>query len=228
MPDQEILKIKPHPDYPPEKGRYLRGNDYSPVAIAVILNREEDKIPEEIQELVRVGVESGAALSGTVQTPNIGFEKIICNIIANPNIRYIVLAGPESQGHKTGDALKALFKNGVDDKKSIIGTEAKHPLLYNIPMEYINHFLDQIELIDLQFKATPELIKKVVWSCYQENPVQFENYTLYDKGANKKGPLYGKITELIMEPWKIPQNKSEQEAVRKMQDFIKKLKEKRK
>ena len=95
-------------------------------------------------------------------------------------------------------------------------------------MEYINHFLDQIELIDLQFKATPELIKKVVWSCYQENPVQFENYTLYDKGANKKGPLYGKITELIMEPWKIPQNKSEQEAVRKMQDFIKKLKEKRK
>ena len=27
-----MLKINPHPDYPPENGRYLRGNDFSPVS----------------------------------------------------------------------------------------------------------------------------------------------------------------------------------------------------
>ena len=57
------------------------------MAVAIILNRDADKIPPEIQELVRTGVESGAGLSGTIQTPNIGFEKMICNVVANSNIR---------------------------------------------------------------------------------------------------------------------------------------------
>jgi len=99
-----MLKVPPHPDYPCEPGRYMRGNDFSPVAVAIILKTDEDKIPPEIELLVRAGVEAGAALSGTVQTPNIGFEKMICNIVANPNIRYLILGGPESDGHQTGAA----------------------------------------------------------------------------------------------------------------------------
>ena len=75
-----MLKVSPHPDYPPEEGRYVRGNDGSPVAVAIVTNCDADKIPPEIESLVRAGVESGAALSGTVQTENIGFEKIVCNI----------------------------------------------------------------------------------------------------------------------------------------------------
>ncbi len=31
-----MLKVKTHPDYPPEEGKYIRGNDASPVAIAII------------------------------------------------------------------------------------------------------------------------------------------------------------------------------------------------
>ena len=26
-----MLKVKPHADYPTEEGRYLRGNDFSPI-----------------------------------------------------------------------------------------------------------------------------------------------------------------------------------------------------
>jgi tetrahydromethanopterin S-methyltransferase subunit A len=122
---------------------------------------------------VGAGVEAGAALSGTVQTPNIGLEKIICNCISDPNIRYLILTGPESEGHLTGDALKALFAHGVDDKKRIIGIEAKHPVLYNIPLEFIVRFLEQVTLIDVQFKGTAGLLRKAIWSCYQEKPVDF-------------------------------------------------------
>ena len=57
-----MLKVKPHPDYPPEEGRFLRGNDYSPVAVAIILSTEADKIPPDLVALVRAGVESGAAI----------------------------------------------------------------------------------------------------------------------------------------------------------------------
>jgi tetrahydromethanopterin S-methyltransferase subunit A len=88
-----MLKVDPHLDYPPEEGRYLRGNDSSPVALAVILNCDADKIPVQLERLVRVGIESGAALAGTVQTENIGFERIVCNVVANPNIRYIIRGG---------------------------------------------------------------------------------------------------------------------------------------
>ena len=219
-----MLKARPHPDYPPEEGRYLRGNDSSPAVVVVILNREQEKIPHEIEELVRVGVESGAALSGTVQTENIGFEKIICNVIANPNIRYAILTGPESEGHHTGEAFKALLNKGVDEKKRILGTDAPHPLLYNLPMEFIERFRKQVSLIDLQFKGSPESIQKAVWSCYQDEPVEFEGYKVYDMGAYPEPPLSGKITQRVLEPWKQPQSTQEREAVQKMWRMIKRLK----
>ena len=218
-----MLKVKPNKDYPPEEGRYIRGNDYSPVAVVIVLNRDEDKIPAEIEKLVRVGAESGAVLSGTVQTENIGFEKIICNIISNPNIRYAVLSGPESPGHLTGEAFKALFKNGVDKNKRVIGTDSPHPLLYNLPMEFIERIREQITLIDLQFKGTPELIRKAVWSCYQEKPVEFEGYKVYDIGAFPKAPLSGKITDRVMQPWLLPKDEKEMEAVERMKKMVEKL-----
>jgi tetrahydromethanopterin S-methyltransferase subunit A len=223
-----MLKVDPHTDYPPEEGRYLRGNDRSPVIVVVILNHPEDKIPLEIEKLVRVGVETGAALSGTVQTENIGFEKIICNVIANPNIRWAILTGPESEGHLTGEAFKALLINGVDEKKRIIGTDAPHPLLFNLPFEFIERFREQVSLIDLQFKGTPETVRRAVWSCYQEEPVEFEGLEVRDIGAYPKPPLSGKITNRVMEPWKQPQSKQEQQAVQKMRDWVEQVKKKQK
>jgi tetrahydromethanopterin S-methyltransferase subunit A len=221
-----MLKVDPHPDYPPEDGRYLRGNDRSPVVVVVVLNHAEDKIPQEIEQLVRVGLEAGAALSGTVQTENIGFEKIICNVIANPNIRWAVLTGPESEGHLTGEALKALLANGVDEKKRIIGTDAPHPLLFNLPMELIERFRAQVSLIDLQFKGTPESIRRAVWSCYQEEPVELEGQQVYDIGAYPEAPLSGKITSRVMEPWKQPQSEQERQAVRKIWDWVERVRKK--
>jgi tetrahydromethanopterin S-methyltransferase subunit A len=220
-------KSKPHPDYPPEPGRYLRGNDFSPAAVVIILNKEEDKIPPEIEALVRAGVEGGAALSGTVQTPNIGFEKIICNVVANPNIRYAILSGPESEGHRTGDALKALFRNGVDEKKRIRETEAASAILFNLPAEYIARFLEQVRLVDLQFKGTPDVIKKAVWACFQESPVDFMGYTLHDPGAFSQEPLSGKITMKVSKPWAEPEDDGERRAVDRMREMVERLKKKK-
>jgi len=207
-----MLKVKPHENYPPEEGRYVRGNDYSPVAVAIVLNCDEDKIPPELEKLVRTGLESGAALSGTVQTANIGFEKMICNIVANPNIRYLVLGGPESEGHLVGDALSALMVNGIDEKKRIIGTEALSPFLYNLPKKYVERFRSQITLVDVQFQGDPGIIRNAVWSCYQEEPVEFRGYTLYDTGAYPEAPLSGEITFRVTQPWSEPIDDSERKA----------------
>ena len=215
-----MLKVSPHPDYPPEEGRYLRGNDSSPVAVAIVLNNDADKVPPEVEKLVRAGVEGGAALSGTVQTENIGFEKLVCNIVANTNIRYLVLGGPESEGHLTGEALKALFSNGVDEKKRIIGTDAPHPFLFNLPMEFIERFRKQVTLIDLQFNADPDIIRQAVWSCYQEEPVKFKGYSLYDPGAYPEPSLSGRITWRVTQPWAEPRDEKELEALRRIKEQI--------
>jgi len=218
------FKQPPHPDYPPEEGRYLRGNDYSPVAVVIILTTDEDKIPPELEKLVRTGIESGAAISGTVQTANIGIEKIVCNIVANPNIRYLVLGGPETAGHRTGEAIKALIKNGIDEKNKIVGTEALTANLYNISKEMVARFRDQITLVDCQHQ-NESVIRQAVWSCYQETPTEFMSYSLYDPGAYPETPLSGKITWNVTQPWAEPKDDKEREAKQKVLDLMEKIKE---
>ena len=44
----EISKSQPAEGYPPEEGCYLRGNDYSPVAVVVILRWAREETPPEI------------------------------------------------------------------------------------------------------------------------------------------------------------------------------------
>jgi tetrahydromethanopterin S-methyltransferase subunit A len=218
-----MFKVPPHPDYPSEEGRYLRGNDFSPAAVVIILTTDPEEIPPEIEHLVRTGVESGAALSGTLQTANIGIEKIICNIVANPNIRFLILGGPESEGHKTGDAIKALFKNGVDEKKRIIGTTGLSAILYNVPIEFIRRFREQLTLVDCQFQ-NESVIRKAVWSCFQEKPVEFRGQPLFDPGAFPELPLGGKLTWSVTQPWAEPGDDSERVAKLKALEMIEILK----
>ena len=220
-----MLKVDTHPDYPPEEGCYIRGNDRSPVAVLIILRWEQDKVPPEIERLVRVGAESGAALSGTLQTENIGLEKVICNIVSNPNIRYLVMGGPESEGHLTGEAIRALFTNGVDEKQRIIGTESPHPFLFNISREMIERFRDQLTLVDLQFQGDPDLVRKAVWSCYQEEPVEFMGYQLYDPGAYPEPPMSGTITWKILQPYWEPEDEKQREAKQKAQELMERIKQ---
>lgn len=206
-----MLKVRPADGYPPEAGRYIRGNDYSPVAVCVILDTFDWAIPPELNELVMVGVDSGAALAGMLQTENIGIEKIICNVVANPNIRYIVLCGRESTGHMPGETLLALKRNGVDETKRIIGSTALTPYLSNIPAQLIDRFNQQIvTIINLLCKPgerdtqapglNPKVIEQAVRSCYQESPTPFMGYTLYDMGAYPEAPLFHKIASKLIQP----------------------------
>jgi tetrahydromethanopterin S-methyltransferase subunit A len=89
------------------------------------------------------------AIKGTCDTENIGIEKMIVNVISNPNIRFLLLCGGEILGHFTRNCLKALHENGVDERGRIIGAKGKIPYLVNIPREAIERFRDQVDLIDL-------------------------------------------------------------------------------
>lgn len=215
-----MLKVEPPVDYPPEDGRYLRGNDYSPVAVAVILIYNQEEIPPDIVNLVRLGVEWGAALSGTLQTESIGIEKIICNVVANPNIRYLVICGPESPGHQCGEALLMLLENGVDERRRIIGAQARTPYLFNLPMEYVVRFRRQIHAVNLLNEGDPDLVRQAVWSCYQESPTAFRDYKLYDPGAYPESPLSGGMTWRVTKPQAEPKDDAERQQRDKLRELM--------
>lgn len=197
-----MKKFKLNFDWPVEKGRYLTGNPFSPAAVVVILTAPYDKIPKEIEELVRAGVEKGACISGTLQTANIGIEKITVNLISNPNIRYLILAGRES-GHFPGDAVKALFRNGVDEKNYIVNTKAPTAILKNIPQAAVERLRQQVQLIDLSGIMDVSILENAVWSCYQEKETTLDaagkRYILYDIGAFDEEPIIYKLTDKLKE-----------------------------
>ena len=224
MAAAEIKKANPAGGYPPEEGCYLRGNDYSPVAVVVILRWEREKTPPSIEHLVRVAVESGAALAGTLQTENVGLEKVICNVVSNPNIRCLIVCGPETPGHLVGDAILALQNNGIDEDKRIVGAKAPTPYLFNIPADYVDRFRAQITVIDLIDEGSPDVLRQAVRSCYQEDPTLFKHYSLCDPGAYPEPPLSGKITWRISDPQRQPTTEEQREKIEKAQALMERIK----
>jgi len=228
--DATVRKVKPPPDYPPEEGHYLRGNDYSPAAVVILLHAFYDKIPEYLERLASVAIETGAALAGMLQTENIGIEKIVCNIVANPNIRYMIVCGVESQGHQPGQALSSLVRNGVDERRVIIGAEGPTPYLYNIPLVSIERFRTQVTLIDLiaenktNIATDLEQVRQAVWSCYQEHPVKFMSFELYDVGAYAEPAICSRLTWRIEKPWTVVTDE-EARVLKSIRDSARKARE---
>ena len=102
-------KKAPADGWPVISGDYIVGDPESPVAVTTLASHIEAEL-------------SGAAIAGPCKTENLGIEKVVANIISNPNIRFLILAGAEVQGHITGQSIQALYDNGADpDKKKIIG-----------------------------------------------------------------------------------------------------------
>ena len=147
-----MVKKCPVPDsWTVEKGHYLLGNKYSPVAVLVphVFNADGSKCMF-CENLLKVAIESGAAIAGFCQTANIGIEKVVVNILANPNIRWLIVTGHESM-HYSGKAIIDLVKHGVDPatKRILNCPEAKTGYLINIPLEAIERFRRQVKIIDL-------------------------------------------------------------------------------
>lgn len=105
--------------------------------------------------------------------------------------------------HYSGDAIRALINNGIDDRRTIIGTKAATPYLFNIPLKAIKRFCQQLTLVDLLDEMDPEIVSQAAWCCYQETPTRFKNRDLYDPGAYSEPAICGTLTWKIKDPSEI-------------------------
>jgi len=173
-------------NWPSVEGRYKIGNKNS--SIAVCTNASIDEIEVDLNKV---------AIIGKCVTENLGIEKIIQNIVSNPNIRYLVLCGRESKGHFVSQAIEALKKNGTDSEKRIIGAKGNLPHLRNIDEKLIERFREQITIINMVGETNSEKIEEVVDKLLKTKPEEFTAETIKIK---KMPEITAKPTHWIQDP----------------------------
>ena len=131
-------KKSPASGWPIIQGDYHTGDANSPVAVITMGSHLDETAI----------CAAGAALAGSCKTENLGIEKVVANIISNPNIRFVLLCGTEVKGHLTGQSWVAMHENGVEGGK-IVGSKGAIPFLENLTAEHIKRFQEQIELVNI-------------------------------------------------------------------------------
>ena len=136
--------VTSHPgrSWPPHPGEYIVGNPVGSVAICTLSNRE---LPERL--IAAAGPD--LAIAGRCDTENIGIEKVVLNLLANSNIRWLVLCGVEAQGHRAADAFLQLKQRGVDANMRVLESASWRPVLKNLTLFDVARFREQIELVNL-------------------------------------------------------------------------------
>jgi tetrahydromethanopterin S-methyltransferase subunit A len=123
-------------DWPIEPGDYVVCNHLNHIAVVTL----DDEITLPLKFI---------ALYGKSRTENLGVERVVLNTVSNRNIRVVVVCGNEIHGHMAGQAIVALWKNGVDENRRIIGARGAIPYIQNLPDKFIERFRKQVELVDL-------------------------------------------------------------------------------
>jgi tetrahydromethanopterin S-methyltransferase subunit A len=164
-------KKSPAEGWPVVNGDYVVGDPESPVAAATLASHIE-----------QIPVDAGASIAGPCKTENLGIEKMIANLISNPNIRFLVLCGSEVQGHITGQSIEALHANGVDpEKRKIVNATGAIPFIENIPDEGIERFQQQMEIVSIIDTEDAAAIQSKVKECISKDPGAFEEEAMVVK-----------------------------------------------
>lgn len=128
--------------WPPVIGEYFVLDSSAPVAVSTLAS-------VELAAQLAQRKPAGLAIVGKTETESIGLDKVIKNVITNSALRFLIVAGREADGHRSGQTLIALAANGVDAQHRIIGSLGKRPYVRNVSLDEINAFRQQVQVIDL-------------------------------------------------------------------------------
>ena len=166
--------------WPPHPGDYVLGNPEGSVAICTLSNRD---LPAR---LVAAG-EPAVAIAGRCDTENIGVEKVVLNLLANPRIRWLVICGAEAKGHRAGDAFLRLKERGVDADMRVLESASWRPILKNLSLLDVAQFRQQIEEVNLIGITDIEGILDAVRDCSHRPVRAFP--AVPDEAAGRKDAL---------------------------------------
>lgn len=91
----------------------------------------------------------GLAIVGKTETENIGIDKVVKNVISNPSIRYLIVAGEDPVGHLSGKTLLALAEHGIDSHGRVAGSSGRRPVLRNVSPDEVQAFRERVQVVDM-------------------------------------------------------------------------------
>jgi tetrahydromethanopterin S-methyltransferase subunit A len=148
--------------WPISKGDFISGDANSCVAVVTMGSHLDEK-----------GLcDAGAAICGSCKTENLGLEKVIANVISDPNIRFIITCGTEVKGHLAGQTFKALHANGVKEGR-VVKAEGAIPFIENLKDDAIKRFQEQVKIIDIMETEDNAAIKAKIAELKAQDPGAF-------------------------------------------------------
>ena len=144
--------------WPPYPGDYVVGDPSGSIAVCTLASHD---LPNSLM----ASGEPGIAISGKCDTENIGVEKVVLNILANSNIRWLILCGNEAEGHRPGDAFLKLKEFGVDAGMRVQNAASWRPILKNLTMLHVARFRQQVEIVNFIGSTELATILKGVREC---------------------------------------------------------------
>jgi len=85
---------------------------------------------------------------GRLLSENRGIDAIVNRVMNYPELRRIIVCGKEVKGHRAGQALIALARNGINSNGRIIGASGPNPVIMQSQMN-VEIFRHQVQIIDL-------------------------------------------------------------------------------
>lgn len=148
--------------WPISKGDFISGDANSCVAVVTMGSHLDEK-----------GLcDAGAAICGSCKTENLGLEKVIANVISDPNIRFIITCGTEVKGHLAGQTFKALHANGVKEGR-VVKAEGAIPFIENLKDDAIKRFQEQVKIVDIMETEDNAAIKAKIAELKAQDPGAF-------------------------------------------------------
>ena len=148
--------------WPISKGDFISGDASSCVAVVTMGSHLDEK-----------GIcDAGAAICGSCKTENLGLEKVIANVISDPNIRFIITCGTEVKGHLSGQTFKALHANGVKEGR-VVKAEGAIPFIENLKDDAIKRFQEQVKIVDIMETEDNGAIKAKIAELKAQDPGAF-------------------------------------------------------
>ncbi|MBI2840630.1 MAG: DUF4346 domain-containing protein [Acidobacteria bacterium] len=159
-------EVEARQGWPPLPGSYAVLRYQAPVAVCTLA---DDQLAATAVR--QAGPET--SIVGTLQTENLGIERLVLNIVANPNIRFLVVCGLDSRqaiGHLPGQSLVALARSGLDDRSRIAGANGRRPIIKNVSLEAVDHFRSTVEVVDLVGNSNPAAVLDAARTCAARSP----------------------------------------------------------
>jgi tetrahydromethanopterin S-methyltransferase subunit A len=151
--------------WPPLPGNYRVLDAGGRIAVCVLTS-------EPLLDALAAARPTGVAIVGTLHTENLGIERVIRNVLANPNLATLFVCGADSRqrvGHLPGQSLLSLVTRGVDEQGRIRDAEGRRPVLRNLPPETVEAFRREVAVVDRRGEERAEALLEMLAAAPSPN-----------------------------------------------------------